>query len=83
VCARRTHSGNVPELGLLLYELLHERLAFFIMQDHDLYAPLLQVCFTAHEIVIFPDDDSCDLYKRHAPVHISQGDRVVYMVAPR
>lgn len=89
----------VPIVRMLFDELLHQGMAGLVFEDDHLDPARFQVRFSSHEgrvlaceistsmhakrSPVSPMTTRLTLYMTQAPVHMSQGERVVYIVAPR
>jgi hypothetical protein len=80
---------HLPDLGLLLNELIHQILTLLTLHNHDLNASLLQIGFAAKEGLILSNHNTGDtiedtrpgavrvnhrVYPFNESYHISQGE---------
>jgi hypothetical protein len=91
-------SVHLPDLGPFLNEPIHQILTLLTLHNHDLNASLLQIGFATKEGLVLSNDNTrdsvenartstfvvitCEHIKSAVSYHISQGDRVVNIVAP-
>jgi len=62
----------IPDLWLLLHELLHQLLALFALEDNHLDPSFLEILLASNEILILSDHDTRHLVQDTSPgAHIA------------